>query len=83
MNRKPDETMLLSVDGVVSVKNTEGICYRVAIENKKGITEELIHLAVNQGWGLQEIHYEKKSLDDVFIRLTKPAWRSISESNQQ
>ncbi len=83
MNRKPDENLLLSIEGVVSVKNTEGICYRVGVENRKGITEKLLHVAVEQGWGLQEIHYEKKSLDDVFTRLTKPALRSISESNQQ
>jgi ABC-2 type transport system ATP-binding protein len=61
------------LEGVIRVSadtDTEGPVHRVEYSLDVDIREDLAHLAVERGWGLQELHREDLSLEEVFLQLT-------------
>lgn len=70
-HNEPDEGLLLSQDGVVSVEKIDRQGYRISISESNGVAERLIELSVQHNWQLREIYFEKKTLDDVFSHLTQ------------
>ncbi len=61
------------LEGVIRVSedaDTEGLVHRVEYSLDHDIREDLARLAVEQGWGLLELHREDLSLEEVFLQLT-------------
>lgn len=67
----PSENILMEIDGVRGVEYLNSKQIRLSIVESIGITERIIDQASRDSWQLQEINYEKKSLDSVFTKLSK------------
>ena len=57
-----------------SISDVEAISpsrFRIQTDGDRSVTEALISRAYADGWGIQEISFERSSLEDVFKNLTK------------
>lgn len=71
MQTPPDADTFLSIDGITDVdfitKNSIRLTFSVGPE----ITQSIIKLSLDKGWGLSEIQLEKSSLDMIFAQLSQ------------
>ena len=74
VGRMPAEKEFLSIEGITGFDYINHQKLRISFENNPGITNQLIRKSVEQNWELQEIHYEQKTLDAIFSKLSsKPS----------
>jgi len=66
----PPEAELLKVPGVTNVEFLTGKQVRIYFDGNQEITERLVAAALQQGWRLREISFDKGLLDDTFKQLS-------------
>lgn len=71
VNNIIDSDDVLSVEGVNSVELVEDKNIRIQYDHKINGVKNLIQASISNEWDLQEIYFEKSSLDDVFAELSK------------
>ncbi len=64
------EAVLLKIPGVTNVEFLTDKQVRVYFEGSQDITERLASTAIQQGWRLREISFDKGLLDDTFKQLS-------------
>jgi ABC-2 type transport system ATP-binding protein len=69
----PPEVELLKVTGVSSVEFLTDKQARIYFEGGQDITERLAAAAMQHGWKLREIGFDKGLLDDTFKQLSTQA----------
>lgn len=69
-NNPPAADSLASIEGTVSHENLGDGKYRFHFTGRPDITERVIALSVRNGWALKEIQLERRSLDEIFARLS-------------
>lgn len=69
-NPPPDDELLI-INGVKSVEHLNSGQIRLLIDETKNITHKIIEKSTLHNWQLNEINYEKKSLDSIFAKLSK------------
>jgi len=73
-NRQELEESLGDMDGVEGFELTtmgDWQALRVDCSSEEDLRSEFAQLAARRGWSLRELHLEGKSLEDVFVSLTK------------
>lgn len=68
--RPPSTPELSEVQGVVAVESLDANRFRLGLEPGADPREALAALAVQRGWGLQELRMEAKTLEEIFVELT-------------
>lgn len=66
----PRAEVLAAVPGVLGVEPLEDGRFRLHHGPDSSPAEDLARRAVEQGWGLQELAPESRSLEDLFVQLT-------------
>lgn len=69
-NHLPAEDELHQIPGIIQSQKLEEQTYRLQFEPDPHITRRIAEFAVNKGWGLNEIHKEKVSMDEIFAQLS-------------
>lgn len=69
----PPAEELKRIEGVDSVELMQGGEYRLKFGNLKGATERIVQESVRNNWRLEEIYFEKNTLNDVFSALSNHA----------
>lgn len=69
-NHLPAEDELHQIPGIIQSQKLEEQTYRLQFEPDPHITRRIAEFAVNRGWGLNEIHKEKVSMDEIFAQLS-------------
>ncbi len=67
----PTTDELAALDGVTGSEDLGDGSFRVHFDRRPDITERVIDRSVRSGWGLKEIRLERRSLDEIFARLSK------------
>ena len=62
---------LQAIAGVQSVEPLEGNRFRLHYTPEHSPAEQLVELAVQQGWGLFEVIPERITLEEVFVDITR------------
>ena len=68
--RPPLETELLEVEGITKVKKVNERNYRLWFDGGRDVSKDVVKCSVKNGWELEEIRFEKSSLDAVFAKLS-------------
>ncbi|NOT12696.1 MAG: ABC transporter ATP-binding protein [Methylococcaceae bacterium] len=66
-----DSQMLIAIPGVFSIENLDKNRLRIHHDVNNSPVEQIAELIIKSGWGLQELIPIKKSIEDIFISLTK------------
>ncbi len=67
----PDINSLLTIPGVSSIENITANRIKIHHSVTANPTEQIAERIIAAGWGLQELTPVKKSMEDIFISLTK------------
>jgi ABC-2 type transport system ATP-binding protein len=67
----PDLNSLLTIPGVSSIENLDENRIRIHHDIKSFPAERIAEHIITAGWGLQELTPIKKSIEDIFIFLTR------------
>ncbi|SEM25990.1 ABC-2 type transport system ATP-binding protein [bacterium A37T11] len=70
MDNPPQEAALLAIPGVSKADFLNERLVRIYFDNEHDIADRVILNSVQQGWKLQEINFEKSSLDEIFAQLS-------------
>ena len=70
MENPPAVAALESLDYIDAVEPMRDNQYRLTFQEGAQVTQRLIQLSMEKGWGLTEIYLEKSSLDGVFAQLS-------------
>ena len=70
MENPPAEAELLKVQGVTRITFLTDRQIRIYFSGDRGIAERLIAASMQNGWRLQEINFEKSSMDEIFKQLS-------------
>ena len=68
--RPPLEDELLNIEGIFKVQKINERNYRLCFSGGRDVAKDIVKCSVNKGWELEEIHFEKSSLDAVFAKLS-------------
>jgi len=68
---KPDLSMLSALAGVISIESISDQQIKIAYLLTDNPTQRIIETIISYGWELQELTPIKKSMEDIFITLTK------------
>jgi len=68
---KADVKLLRAIPGVTSIESGDAAEYRIIFERDRDIREHVFMLAVEQGWVILEMNSERRSMEDIFHRLTQ------------
>lgn len=68
--RPPLEDELLNIEGIFKVQKINERNYRLWFSGGRDVAKDIVKCSVNKGWELEEIHFEKSSLDAVFAKLS-------------
>ena len=72
----PSKDVLSALKSLSGIKNVESsgegksLVYKVEIDKKSDARKSIAACVVNNGWGLLELKYVGKSLEDIFLQLT-------------
>jgi gliding motility-associated transport system ATP-binding protein len=64
-----DIELISRTPGVTKIDKLESNRFRIHFEQQNP-AEKLAQLAVERGWGLQQLHPEQRSLEDIFLEIT-------------
>ena len=67
----PDLNSLLSIPGVSSIENISPNRIKIHHSVTANPAEQIAEQIITAGWGLQELTPVKRSMEDIFISLTK------------
>ncbi len=67
----PDINSLLTIPGVISIENIAANRIKIHHSVTANPTEQIAERIIAAGWGLQELTPVKRSMEDIFISLTK------------
>lgn len=72
-SRPPAAAALLEIEGVKAVECIDANCYRIQHDAALGFSpvEKLVEKSVAGNWGLHELTPEKRSLEQLFLELTR------------
>lgn len=70
MDNPPAESDLLKIEGVTGVVFLSERQVRIHFKGDRAINERIIATSIQQGWRLQEINFEKSSIDEIFKQLS-------------
>ena len=70
LDNPPAEEELRTIPGITRVKRLDDHAFRLQFDNTGDITAAVSELAVNRGWGLDEIMLERISLEEIFAQLS-------------
>jgi ABC-2 type transport system ATP-binding protein len=70
MENPPVETELLKIPGITGAKFLSDRHVRIHFKGEREIAEKLIAASMQNGWRLQEINFEKSSIDEIFKQLS-------------
>ncbi|MCC8411261.1 ABC transporter ATP-binding protein [Mucilaginibacter sp. UR6-1] len=71
LKHPPAIEVLEKVEGVTSVEVISDDRFRIHFTNGQELTERLISMSVAEHWRMQEIAFEKSSLDQIFAQLSQ------------
>jgi ABC-2 type transport system ATP-binding protein len=71
MDQPPSAEEFQATPGITGVEFLNPVKIRLTIDRTPDISQRLIAISVEKGWGLREISLEKSSLDEVFAQLSK------------
>ena len=66
-----DTDVLLAIPGVSSIENMTGNQIRIQYNVSNDLTRHIAETIIGAGWGLEELTPVKKSMEDIFIALTR------------
>ena len=75
--RPPLEDELLAVEGITKVKKVNEKNYRLWFDGGRDVSKDVVKCSVKNGWELEEIRFEKSSLDAVFAKLSNKEIREL------
>ncbi len=67
----PDINLLLTIPGILSIERTSKNQLKIHHSLTANPAEQLAEKIITSGWGLQELTPLKRSMEDIFISLTK------------
>lgn len=67
----PSRDELMAIPGVTGVEELGGTHYRLRFAAVDGIMGRVVEASMRQGWRLNELRYEKESLNAVFAQMSK------------
>lgn len=70
MDKAPSEEEIFKIKGVVKLERLTSARLRIHFEANENIVDDVIENSVTGGWELKEVFLEKKSLDNVFAKLS-------------
>lgn len=70
VENRPSESALLKIQGVTKLDFLSDKQVRVYFEGGEDISERLVAAAMEHGWKLREINFDKTLLDDTFKQLS-------------
>jgi len=76
LQNPPPETALLNIAGVTGVEFLTEQQLRVHFSGEQEIAERLTAAAVNNGWRLREISFDKTAIDTIFKQLSSKTFQS-------
>ncbi len=65
------DDLMQNIEGIESVEELDGPNYRLKFASLSGAAERVVQMSVKNNWRLEEINFEKNSLNDVFSALSK------------
>ncbi|MFW5442820.1 MAG: ATP-binding cassette domain-containing protein [Methylococcaceae bacterium] len=71
--------LFLAISSISSVEKTGNTSYLMHHDQNNNPIEQIAEIIVNSGWGIQELTPIKKSMEDIFIKLTTEQTGSIKK----
>ncbi|TDU28854.1 ABC-2 type transport system ATP-binding protein [Panacagrimonas perspica] len=68
--RAPGSNELAEMQGVLSAETLDDRRFRLSLDPAHDPRDAIVALAVQRGWGLQELRLEAKTLEEIFVELT-------------
>lgn len=69
LDSPPTNKELISIQGITEVNHIDK--NNIQLQYEEDVTEILVKKSVEKGWRLKQIYVEKKSLDDIFFKLSQ------------
>lgn len=73
-----DFNTLKAIPGVLSIEGLPENITRIHHDNTQNLSEHITETVVRLGWGLLEISEMKKSIEEIFVKLTESSRRDAS-----
>lgn len=67
----PAEHEIREMNGVIDVQKIDSKRIRIVFDGNPELSNALVQVSVRKNWGLEEIRYERKSLDSIFAKLSQ------------
>ncbi|WEK35601.1 MAG: ABC transporter ATP-binding protein [Candidatus Pseudobacter hemicellulosilyticus] len=80
LDNPPAKATLLQIPGITKVDFLTSNQVRVYFSGVQKITETLVSLSVHENWRLQEINYDRSSLDEIFAQLSNQSSKQIPDA---
>jgi len=77
----PTETELAKLPGVSQCEALGHNRFRLHHDTEQNPAEQIAEQAVKAGWGLLELHSERKTLEQVFVEITSSEQLSVEEGH--
>lgn len=71
----PAISRLLAINNVTNVTELGNNTYRITFRGSQEIIHEIVKLSVDENWKLYEISLEKRSMDEVFAKLSNKQFK--------
>ena len=71
LHQEPDLTRLAAVPAVQKIDALGEQRYRIFHDKEQNPAEELAGIIVSSGWGLRELTPERRSMEQIFIDITR------------
>jgi ABC-2 type transport system ATP-binding protein len=71
LEEAPASDQLMQIPGIMQVELLSGNRFRLFTSGERKLAEDIVQASVQHQWRLQEILFEKPSLDEVFAKLSK------------
>ena len=71
LEEAPAADQLMQIPGIMQVELLSGNRFRLFTSGERKLAEDIVQASVQYQWRLQEILFEKPSLDEVFAKLSK------------
>lgn len=71
LSHLPAEHEIRDMNGVIDVEKIDAKRIRIVFDGNPDLSNAIVQVSVRKSWGLQEIRYERKTLDSIFAKLSK------------
>lgn len=75
LDNPPPLSRMYEIENITEIEELGRNAFRLRFSGSEQIVQQLVAMSVTEEWGLTEIRVEKRSMDEVFAKLSKKTFR--------